>query len=332
MSSFSLIFILCLLATVLLLWLLKIKLPSHFLAAGINARSNHNTPARQIGGLACTPVYVVAFIVAGFTGNLSLRLSASLSIAATLIWVTGYLDDKQGLSVRVRLPAQLLAAIIAVYGLSGNFRLLPELLPHWLETALLCIAVLGSINVANFMDGLDWLTATGIGIPLFLLGIIAVYFLPDPTIALIAFAVSGALAGFAIFNRPPALIFLGDSGSLPLGMITGIAFLLFAQVAGIIPALILPLYYIMDSTSTIILRLRKGENVLQAHSSHAYQVAKRAGRSVYYVTGSIAVLNIVLGIITTTIITLNTAEAHFGGLIIAVALTSGLLLHFRKAI
>ena len=328
LSSYLLIFILCFISSVFLLYILKQWLPAHFLAAGFNARSNHSIPARQIGGLACIPVFVCVLVLAGFWDIIPARLSLSLTGAAILVWVTGYLDDKDELSVRVRLPAQLLAAIIAVYGLGEDFRILPDLFPHWLEIIFLTVAVLGSINVANFMDGLDWLTVTGIGIPLFLLGIIAALSLQNPTIAIIGFSLSGALAGFAVFNRHPASVFLGDSGSLPLGLITGAVFLLFAQQAGLIPALILPLYYIADSGSTIILRLRKGENILQAHSSHAYQIAKRAGKSVGFVTGSIAALNLFLAGITALIISLGPI-AQIAGLGLAILLTGLLIIYFR---
>lgn len=324
-----LIFFSCFLFSALLLAALQKLLPVHFLAAGFNARSNHSTPARQIGGLACIPVCLIAIYIAGLYGLISERLSLNLTIAAALIWLTGALDDKTELSVRIRLPVQLIAAALAVYGFGDNVRLFPSLLPQWLEAVLLTGALLSSINVANFMDGLDWLTICGIGIPLLMLGIIAALLLPDPAIAIIALSLSGALAGFAIFNRPAAKVFLGDSGSLPLGLLTGAVFLLFAQVAGLIPALILPLYYIADSGSTIILRLRKGENILQAHSSHAYQIAKRAGKSVYHVTGSIAALNIVLALITVTILPLGTI-AQLVGLAAAGLLTGLLIIRFRK--
>lgn len=330
MSSYLLIFILCFIFSFFLLWVLKYWLPTGFLAAGITARSNHITQARQIGGLACIPVCISAILIAGISDIIPLRLGISLFAAGALLWITGYLDDKKELSVRLRLPAQFVAAIIALYGLGENFRLLPDLLPHWLEAVLLTIAVVSSINVANFMDGLDWMTVAGIGIPLFSLALIVVCFLQSPEISIIGFALSGALAGFAIFNRPPASIFLGDSGSLPLGMLTGAAFLLFAKQAGIIPALILPLYYIADSASTIILRLRKRENILLAHSAHAYQIAKRSGKSVTFVTGSIAVLNVILGLITAIIIKLNTNSAYIGGLFIAALLATLLILYFRK--
>lgn len=330
MSLYMLIFAFSFIFSALLLYILKHKLPADFLAAGFYPRSNHAQPARQLGGLACIPACICAIIIAGYADIIPLTLSLSLTLAAILLWVTGYLDDKNELPVNVRFPLQILAAIIAVYALGSNFRLFPNLLPNWLEVALLCVALMGSTNVANFMDGLDWLTVTGIGIPLCISGLIAGLLLQDPTIATIALAMSGALAGFAIYNRHPASIFLGDSGSLPLGLITGVVFLLFAAQTGIIPALILPLYYILDAGSTIVLRLRKGENILQAHSSHAYQIAKRAGKSVHTVTSNIAALNILLGLITTAIIMQGSIMAQLIGLSLAVIATGLLILHFRK--
>lgn len=313
-----------------MLLLLDWLLPTHFLAAGINSRSNHSLPARQIGGLACIPVFICAIIIAASIGAVATRLGICLSIAAMLIWITGYLDDRRELSVKTRISVQLIAAIVSLYGLGENFRLFPEFLPHWLEAIAVSIALLASINIANFMDGLDWLTASGIGIPLFLLGIIASVFLQDPTVSVMSFAMSGAIAGFALFNRPPALIFLGDSGSLPLGLITGIVFLLFTEQAGLISALILPLYYIMDSSTTIFLRLRKGENLLKAHSFHAYQIAKRSGKSVLYIAGCIACLNIALGILATIPLIINSTSVNIAALSSAIILTGLLLRHFRQ--
>lgn len=330
MSSYPLFFILCLAGSSVSLLILKRSLPASFLAAGFNSRSNHTTAARQIGGLACIPVCVCAIIIAGVTSIITVMLSISLSIAAMMLWVTGYLDDKNELSVRIRLAVQLISAMIALYGLGENFRLFPDLHPHWIETSLLCIVILSSINIANFMDGIDWMTVSGLGLPLLLLSIMSIFLLPDPSIAILGLTLSGALAGFALFNRPPALIFLGDSGSLPLGLLASITLLLFAAHAGIIPALILMLYYILDSASTIILRLRKAENILKSHSSHAYQKAKRSGKSVYYITGSIAGLNISLGIISALIVTFNTIEVQITGLFVALILTGLLIRHFRK--
>lgn len=333
MSSYLSYFIFCSVGTIAVLLILRQMLPAQFLAAGHNARSNHTTAARQLGGLALIPAALAAILVAVLWGQLSARFGISLTISASILCYTGYLDDAKELSIRARLPAQFLAALIGLYGLGEESRLLPDLLPYWLEFLLLTAAVFGSINVTNFMDGLDWLTVSGIGIPLLLLGIIAVTILQQSdvtaNIAVVSFAISGAVAGFALFNRPPARIFLGDSGSLPLGLITALLFILFAAESGMIAALILPLYYILDAGSTIILRLRKGENILQAHSQHAYQIARRAGQSVYAITGKIAALNLCLGLICATVISWPVAGIEFAGLLLAIVLASLLIRHFR---
>ncbi|MCR2446275.1 hypothetical protein NSP53_23305, partial [Salmonella enterica] len=90
--------------------------------------------------------------------------------------------------------------------------------------------------------------------------------------------------------------------------------------------------YILDAGSTIILRLSKGENILHAHSSHAYQIAKRSGKSVYFVTGSLALLNLILGAITAATLWSSTFIGQLSGLIIALVLTALLILYFRQKI
>ncbi len=331
MLLFVLIFILCFVLTGLVLLFLARCTAADFLAATVSARSNHSTSARQLGGLAYIPVFMIAIALAIMAGFIPRQTGGGLISACLILWITGYLDDRNELSVPVRLLLQLVAAACALYGFGSHYRLLPAFLPYPVEYILLLIAILGSINISNFMDGLDWLTVSGAGIPLLLLGLIAAYFLQDDVISIIAFAVSGALAGFAIFNHPPARIFSGDSGSLPLGLISAFALLLFARQAGIIPALILPLYYIADASTTIVLRLRKGENILQAHSAHAYQIARRSGMSVYRITGSIALLNLSLGAIAAMVVNLQSTESHIAGLCLALLLTSLLLIYFRRS-
>jgi UDP-N-acetylmuramyl pentapeptide phosphotransferase/UDP-N-acetylglucosamine-1-phosphate transferase len=142
-------------------------------------------------------------------------------------------------------------------------------------------------------------------------------------------ATAGGLLGFAFFNRPPARVFLGDSGSLPLGLITGTALLLLARETHIVVALILPLYYILDAGSTIIMRLSQGENILKAHSKHAYQVAKRAGWSVLKVVGHVALLNLILIACAVALLALDHLITRVAFLMVAVVATLVLLLDFR---
>jgi len=155
------------------LYLLNRLLPERFLAARMSSRSNHTTVARQIGGLALIPAIIATLLIFAPDLEVNAQLALCLSGASLLLWIVGGLDDRYELSEIVRLGSQFIAAGVVVYGLGPDFRLLPELLPHGLEAALIVIALMVAINVTNFMDGLDLMTAAGIGIPLAGIGILA---------------------------------------------------------------------------------------------------------------------------------------------------------------
>src|ERR1700749_3030711 len=87
-----------------------------------------------------------------------------------------------------------------------------------------------------------------------------------------ALALLGAMIGFAPFNRPVARLFLGDVGSLPIGLLLGWLLILLAN-RYLVAALLLPLYYVADATITLLRRFVEGEPVTQAHRSHFYQRA-----------------------------------------------------------
>ncbi len=256
------------------LFLLSHLLPANFLAARMSSRSNHSIAARQIGGLALIPAILVTLAIFAPDLEVNMQLFLCLSGASLLLWVVGGLDDRYELSEIIRLGSQLLAAITVLYGLGPDFRLLPNLLPYWLEATLIVFALIIAINVTNFMDGLDLMTVAGLGVPLVGIALLGALGLTGLTSSGIGAVAAGGLLGFALFNRPPASIFLGDSGSPPLGLIVGTALLLLARETHIVVALVLPLYYILDAGTTIVMRAAQGENILKAHSKHAYQIAK----------------------------------------------------------
>ena len=102
-----------------------------------------------------------------------------------------------------------------------------------------------------------------------------------PSYAVIcALALLGAVIGFAPFNRPVARLFLGDVGSLPIGLVVGWLLALMANKGHLAAALLLPLYYLMDATITLFRRLSRKEKVWQAHRTHFYQRATDNGFSV----------------------------------------------------
>ncbi len=129
------------------------------------------------------------------------------------------------------------------------------------------------MNLVNFMDGIDWMTVAEV-VPLTatvaLLGLSGT--IPSSS-TILAFALLGATLGFAPFNKPVAKLFLGDVGSLPIGLLLGWLLLRLAGAGEIVAALLLPLYYVADASFTLVRRIAAGEPFWQAHRSHFYQRA-----------------------------------------------------------
>jgi len=213
--------------------------------------------------------------------------------AAVGLTLLGALDDAYTLSVLSRLTGQALAAILMVWTLPDGFQLFPGLAPPAIERILLVLGIIWFVNAVNFLDGLDWMTVVQV-VPI-TLGVAALHVLGavPATVALLALVLLGAVLGFAIFNKHPASIFLGDAGSLPIGLC--LAFMLiFVAKSSLSAAVLLSLYTLGDASLTLLRRLAAGERVLSAHRSHFYQRAVAAGLSVPQVTTRIFLLGLVL--------------------------------------
>ena len=102
------------------------------------------------------------------------------------------------------------------------------------------------------------------------------------------------MLGFAPFNRPVARVFLGDVGSLPIGLLLGWCLLQLAWRQQFAAALLLPLYYLLDATVTLLRRLARREPFWAAHRSHFYQRATDNGFTVWRVVGEVFALNVLL--------------------------------------
>ena len=155
-------------------------------------------------------------------------------------------------------------------------------------------AALYFVNAVNFMDGIDWMTVAEV-VPLAGgLALLGVFGALPASAVLLALALCGAMIGFAPFNRPVARLFLGDAGSLPIGLLLLWLLLLLAGGGHPTAALLLPLYYIADTGITIVWRLAKGETITSAHRSHYYQRALDLGFSVNQIVTRVFVVNILL--------------------------------------
>jgi UDP-N-acetylmuramyl pentapeptide phosphotransferase/UDP-N-acetylglucosamine-1-phosphate transferase len=163
------------------------------------------------------------------------------------------------------------------------------------------------VNAMNFLDGLDWITAAQV-VPM-TLGVAALAALGAvPTnVGFLALALLGATIGFAIFNKNPAQVFLGDAGSLPIGLL--LSFMLIS-VAGtdLAAAVLLALYTIADATITLLRRAYHREHIFSAHRSQFYQRATINGLSAPQVTARIFVLGLLLASLAiATVMTRSTA-------------------------
>lgn len=256
-----------------------------------NARSSHHIPVPRGGGVAVVFAITVAmFLLMGPRGILvkefGIILGASLLLAGVSFW-----DDLRGLPAWVRLLGHIAAVVAGILVLpqSGVFQ---GWLPVPLDRIIVALLWVWFINLYNFMDGIDGLAAVEtIAITS---GLVIVSVLAGGGMDAQAVAIAGAAAGFLIWNFPPAKVFLGDVGSVALGYLLGYLLLVLASHGGWAAAVILPMYYIVDATITLLRRGFRGEKIWQAHREHAYQKAVIQGSSHGAVIGQITLCNVFL--------------------------------------
>src|ERR1700732_1051986 len=259
-----------------------------------NARSSHVMPTPQGGGLAVMAATAIAAILAGLVGQPYLNNAVPIVlVSAFCLAAVGMIDDLRPIPVVPRLALQLAAVTLLFATLPSQIRIL-ETIPLSLERTLLILGLLWFINLVNFMDGLDWMTVAEMLPITAALAAFAFFGEAPPDILPIALALAGALLGFAPFNRPVARLFLGDVGSLPIGLLLAWLLILLAGSGHVAAALLVPLYYLADATLTLARRLLAGERVWQAHRTHFYQRATDGGFSVNEIVGRVFVVNLIL--------------------------------------
>lgn len=234
-------------------------------------RSLHKSPTPRLGG--------VGIAVGAVCGLLWLAVyrvpPLSVLVIAVPLFCVSIWEDLRPLPALVRLAAQLFISAAAAASFVGtSLTLLPGVswMPGLASWAVIALAVVWMTNLYNFMDGMDGL-AGGMGTIGF--GVIgfACWRAGANDIADQAWVIAAACGGFLPWNLPPARIFMGDAGAIPLGFLAATLGLEAASRA------VLPLWFtllvfspfLVDATLTLAARLRRGERVWQAHRSHYYQ-------------------------------------------------------------
>jgi UDP-N-acetylmuramyl pentapeptide phosphotransferase/UDP-N-acetylglucosamine-1-phosphate transferase len=281
------------LISALVTWMSRPLLQRYALARP-NARSSHRIPTPQGAGIA---VIAATLIVASlWAASANVAIPPALVAATVVIALVGFADDIVSLPVLVRLVLQAACVGAIVFTAPETARIVPAL-PLPLERSLIVLAGVWFVNLVNFMDGLDLMTVAEVVPVTAALGLLGWLGDLSPSAGLLAIALCGAMLGFAPFNRPVAKVFLGDVGSLPIGLLLGWCLLELAWHGQPAAALLLPAYYLADSTITLFRRIIRREPFWSAHRTHFYQRATDNGFTVPQVIGEVFALNLVLAML-----------------------------------
>lgn len=240
-------------------WDIAVDIPNH--------RSLHDRPVPRVGGWGIVPA--VLLIVALFAPPLR-----AIAVGAAVLGIVSQIDDRRGLSARVRFAAHLIVVAVVVVVSAVDVA--------WWFAILVGVSIVWVVNLYNFMDGSNGLAG---GMAVFGFGTYAIAAAgSQPSLALTAAAVAGAAVGFLVLNFPRATVFLGDVGSIPLGFLAGaLGFWGWQHGAWPLwfPALVFA-PFIADSTVTLLRRVARGETFWQAHREHYYQrLVQMTGGHVY---------------------------------------------------
>jgi UDP-N-acetylmuramyl pentapeptide phosphotransferase/UDP-N-acetylglucosamine-1-phosphate transferase len=313
------------LLSVLLIILLKPLLIRYALARP-NARSSHKVPTPQGGGIA---VVGACLIMAGaLLAGLGMPSSPFpvLAMAAVGLAIVGAVDDIKPLPALSRLILQMIAVTAIV--LTTDLRIFPGWLPAPMEQAILILGGVWFVNLVNFMDGLDWITIAEMVPVTAAIAILGMILDVPPLVTVLTLTLCGALLGFAPFNKPVARLFLGDVGSLPIGLLVGWMLLELAGTGALAAALLLPLYYLMDATITLLRRLHRREKVWEAHRSHFYQQATDNGFSALQVSAHVFGLNLVLAGLAAMTLVWSSGAVQIAALVSGIILVGLMLRRF----
>ena len=298
-----------------------------------NARSSHRKPTPQGGGagviLAAFGAAWAALAILGPFSAGDLRQFLALTAAAALLAIIGAVDDIRSISPLPRFLVQGVAVGIVIGSLPDGLRLLP-VLPWWLEAAGLLVAGVWFVNLTNFMDGIDWMTVVEVVPMAAAIALLGSLGHVPMLVVVIALALVGAILGFAPFNKPVARLFLGDVGSLPIGLVLAWLSLQVAMHGHVVAALLLPLYYLVDATLTLLRRAAKREPVWQAHRSHFYQRAVDGGFTVPEIVTQVFAVNVVLAVLAWLSVAIPGPIVSVGLLAAGAALVAWLLARLAK--
>lgn len=250
-----------------------------------SARRAHKRVTPRGGGLAIVFAYcfflpIFEYLAIGGFGYSPIILQIFVPIALISFW-----DDIMGVNISLRLAIHILSSLLAVMWLVHPNLIMYDNLPVYFDLIVGALAIATFLNIFNFMDGIDGLSASEsihLCLTIMLLCILRGEIINNvgfvkPTVLIIM----GASIGFLIFNWHPAKIFLGDVGSISIGFLLGLCLIIVASSSGhlFLACVIASLYYVADGGMTIMIRIANGEKVWQPHLKHFFQRAVKNGKT-----------------------------------------------------
>jgi UDP-GlcNAc:undecaprenyl-phosphate GlcNAc-1-phosphate transferase len=244
-------------------------------------RKLHKAPVPLLGGVAVYVSMLLGLAVACLLqpetdGPRLIELVIVLAPAAGFVCLMGCVDDRWDLHPRLKLLLQISATLpIALAGFTVNrvvvFGVPLEL--GWLGVPLTVCWLVGCINALNLLDGLDGL-ASVVGLSTAMMMALIAANEGHPHVSLIAVVLGGALVGFLVYNLPPASIYLGDSGSMVIGLVVGIlamqgALKTSATLSITAPAVVMAIP-MLDTMLAILRRKLKGQRFDAADRGHIH--------------------------------------------------------------
>lgn len=266
-------------------------------------RRMHKKPTPRLGGLAIFLGFIVSILL--FV-NIDHQMQGILLGAVTIV-VLGVVDDMSPLRAGFKFLVQIVAALIAVFhGVVIHTLSNPNVFSAeqywdlgWLAIPVTVLWIVGITNSVNLIDGLDGL-ANGVSTISALTLLVIALLVSESQVALVMAALVGACIGFMPYNRNPAKMFMGDTGSTFLGYILATIsiqglFKYYAIVSFVVPFLVLGLP-MFDTLFAIIRRLAHGQNPMAPDRGHIHHRLIDMGLNQKQAVAALYVVSSILGL------------------------------------
>ena len=252
-----------------------------------NIRSNHINPTALGAGIIIIPlIFLISF-------NLGFIWKKEVLLSLSILFIISVLDDIKNINPLVRLLFHFVS--ISIFVASYLYTFIADIIVNTAYMNMIfgfiaIVSIVWFINAFNFMDGIDGITS--VEVFFICLSIIFFQFFLEKEINVLALSTLITITAFIYFNWSPATIFLGDSGSIPLGFLI-VSLLIDLSLKGYwLASITLPLYYILDTSITLFKRIYNKKKFWQAHSEHYYQLALKNGFSHVKVNYFVILINV----------------------------------------